>query len=57
MILPETEGFTLEDIEMHFSDDKLGLTDHVIIPQNHKSKQVAKENGDNTHERASFLPN
>lgn len=57
MILPETEGFTLEDIEMHFSDDKLGLTDHVIVPQNHKFKEISKGNGDTTHERASFLPN
>lgn len=29
-ILPETEGRTLEDIEMHFSDKTKKLTDHKI---------------------------
>lgn len=30
MIIPETEGRSLEEIEMHFSDNKLGLTDRKI---------------------------
>lgn len=29
-IFPETEDITLEDIELHFSDNSKGLTDRVI---------------------------
>lgn len=29
-ILPETEGRTLEDIELHFSDHSKKITDHKI---------------------------
>lgn len=29
-ILPETEGRTLEDIEIHFADNNRKLTDHHI---------------------------
>lgn len=32
-ILPETEGRTLEDIEIHFSDNDKSLTDHKIKKQ------------------------
>ena len=31
-ILPETEGRTLEDIEIHFADNNRKLTDHYIVP-------------------------
>ena len=30
-ILPETEGRTLEDIELHFSDDSTKITDWKIV--------------------------
>lgn len=40
-ILPETEGRSLEDIEMHFSDNSKKLTDHNIP----KRKQSASTNG------------
>lgn len=33
-ILPETENYTLEDIELHFSDDSKKLTDLKIIKSN-----------------------
>lgn len=29
-ILPETEGRTLQDIEIHFADDSRKITDHHI---------------------------
>lgn len=38
-ILPETEGRTLEDIEMHFSDDTKGIRD-IHIPKNAKSNKL-----------------
>lgn len=31
-ILPETENRSLEDIEMHYSDNKKGITDIYILP-------------------------
>lgn len=39
LILPETEGRTLEDIELHFSDDSKKLTDRKIA----KSKTISSE--------------
>lgn len=38
-ILPETEGRTLEDIELHFADESTKITDWKII------KVVAKNRG------------
>lgn len=39
-ILPETEGRTLEDIEIHFADDSKKLTDHFIVPHSaNKTKE------------------
>lgn len=38
-ILPETEGRTLEDIELHYSDDTKGITD-IDIPKNVKSNKL-----------------
>ncbi|XP_055302406.1 facilitated trehalose transporter Tret1-like [Sitodiplosis mosellana] len=34
LILPETENHTLEDIELHFSDDSKKITDRTIIKSN-----------------------
>lgn len=39
-ILPETEGRTLEDIEIHFADNNRKLTDHYIVPN---STNIAKK--------------
>lgn len=33
VFLPETEGKTLEEIEEHFSNNKLKLTDRKIVSQ------------------------
>lgn len=38
LIFPETEGVTLEEIELHFSNDKLGLFDRVIAKKSDESK-------------------
>lgn len=35
-ILPETEGRTLEEIELHYSDDSKGITD-TFIPKKAKA--------------------
>ena len=42
-ILPETENCTLEDIEMHFSDNSKSITDRKILHVS-KSNQIQKEN-------------
>lgn len=40
-ILPETEGRTLEDIEIHFADNNRKLTDHHIARNSaDKSKET-----------------
>lgn len=39
-ILPETEGRTLEDIEIHFADNTRKLTDHYIV---RNSESIPKE--------------
>lgn len=40
-ILPETEGRTLEDIEIHFADNTRKLTDHYIVQNSaNKSKET-----------------
>lgn len=39
LILPETEGRTLEDIEMHFSDNSKKITDHKIVKSKHCGKR------------------
>lgn len=44
MILPETENRTLEDIEIHFSDNKLKLTDRKIP----KLNKINVESGSDT---------
>lgn len=56
MILPETEGLSLEDIEMHFSNDKLGLTDRVIVPQDRKAKKTAINDSTAGHDNEAFSP-
>lgn len=43
LILPETENRTLEDIELHFSDNKRKLTDRKIAKSSDKSKNVEME--------------
>lgn len=44
-ILPETEGRTLEDIEIHFADDNRKLTDRFIVKHSQNDKDsVNKEN-------------
>lgn len=40
LVFPETEGITLEDIELHFSDDSKKLTDHKIIKPRRDSNGV-----------------
>lgn len=50
-ILPETEGRTLEDIEIHFADNSKKLTDNKI-PR--RSKQKAESSGVSTRP-ASFV--
>lgn len=40
-ILPETEGCTLEDIEIHFSDNSRKLTDRYIVRHSeNKQKEI-----------------
>lgn len=39
LILPETEGCTLEDIEIHFSDDNRKLTDRYIARRSESKLQ------------------
>lgn len=38
-ILPETEGRTLEDIELHFSDADRKLTDRFIVNNSSSNKE------------------
>ena len=45
-ILPETEGRTLEDIELHFSDDSKKFTDHKIP----KPKKITPKNENDSSE-------
>lgn len=40
LILPETEGVSLEDIEIHFSDNNRKLTDLNIAHQSSKAKEI-----------------
>lgn len=40
--LPETEGRSLEEIELHFSDDSKTLTDRVIAKVTTKSMKSTK---------------
>lgn len=56
MILPETEGLSLEDIEMHFSNNKLGLTDRVIVPRARTPKKAATNDSTTGHNNESFSP-
>lgn len=44
MILPETEGKTLEDIELHYSDNSKNITDRKII----KTKSNHNQSDDKT---------
>lgn len=37
MILPETENYSLEDIERHFSDNSKKITDRKILKSNEKA--------------------
>lgn len=39
-ILPETEGRTLEDIDDHFSDNQLKLTDRYIVKRSSIASNV-----------------
>lgn len=41
-VLPETEGRSLEDIELHFADNSKGICDRKIAK---KSKKSANSNG------------
>lgn len=41
IVLPETEGRTLEEIELHFSDNSKSITDRKIA----KSKSKTQSNG------------
>lgn len=48
LILPETEGRTLEDIELHFSNKSKKLTDHKIPKRkkhchNHDLKEISTQ--------------
>lgn len=39
-ILPETEGRTLEDIELHFADNSKKITDHKIAKLSNFNKSI-----------------
>lgn len=52
-ILPETEGRTLEEIEMHFSDKSKNILDHKI--RRAKAKQETA-NGSNQNDTISSIP-
>lgn len=43
-ILPETENRSLEDIELHFSDNSKKITDRKIIIARHAAKKAKHEN-------------
>lgn len=41
LILPETEGCSLEDIEIHFSDNSRKITDrHIARISKNKAKEI-----------------
>lgn len=48
-ILPETDNVTLEDIELHFSDNSRSLTDRKVIQSNTISK--GKHDTENGNEK------
>lgn len=54
-IIPETENRTLEDIELHFSDNALKLTDRKI-PKNAVGKDFKAPSIDNDKLNGSTLP-
>ena len=39
-VLPETDNRTLEEIEMHFTDDSKGINEHKIAKILHKPPEV-----------------
>lgn len=39
-VLPETDNRTLEEIEMHFTDDSKGIDEHEIAKILHKQSEV-----------------
>lgn len=45
-IMPETENKTLEDIELHFSDDTKKITDRKIAKNNSTKKEERKMSDD-----------
>lgn len=49
-IMPETEGRTLEDIEMHFSDNSKKITDRNIVKMN----ATEQNGGQRSVEETSF---
>lgn len=44
-ILPETEGYTLEEIELHFQDNSKKLTDRKILKLDQNTYEPNMENG------------
>lgn len=54
-ILPETENRTLEDIEMHFSDNSKKLTDRKISKiQSEENGNVTNNNVKSSYENGGF---
>lgn len=43
-VMPETEGRTLEDIELHFSDDSKKITDRIIAKSHRSSTKPSEQN-------------
>lgn len=39
-VLPETDNRSLEEIEMHFTNDSKGITDHKIDKMMHKTPEI-----------------
>lgn len=47
--LPETEGRTLEDIEVHFSDNQKKFTDRNIMKNVAKEIDISDDENQTTH--------
>lgn len=52
-ILPETDNVSLEDIELHFSDNSRSLTDRKVIQSNTLSK--ANHDTENGMEKSTVI--
>lgn len=55
-VMPETEGRSLEDIEVHFSDNSRSLFDRKIARQNHAQIQHSTENTKNGCTNNAYVP-